>query len=177
MHGNGPNAVESKIGYLLLGLLSPHANDETIEALHVGISPLPTSDNSKQFWNVDLTSKLPSCSSELRIAEYIDYSVHRQPDGLCVVKFPWKPNHPYLPSNRGICKSRTRSVANKLSQTPGQLKTYGSIIAQQLTHGFIEKVTKSDLPKHCHFIPHHVVKKDSTTTLQLSTVATPSLLE
>ena len=94
VHGNGPNAVESKIGYLLLGLLSPHANDETIEVLHVGISPFPTSDNSKQFWNVDLTSKLPSCSSELRIAEYIDYSVRCQPDGSCVVKFPWKPNHP-----------------------------------------------------------------------------------
>ena len=66
-----------------------------------------------------------------------------------------------MPSNHGICEKRTRSLARKLSQTPDQLKTYGNIIAEQLTHGFIEKVAESDVPQHCHSIP---VKKESATT-------------
>ena len=115
-------AVESKIGYLLSGPLSSHTYAETIGTLHVGITPLPTSSRNKQFWDVDFTSKLASDSSDLQIASYIDSSVRRQSDGSYVVKFPWKPNHPYLPSNRGICEKQTRSLARKLSQTPGQLK-------------------------------------------------------
>jgi len=73
----------------------------------------------------------------------------------------WKPYHPYLPSNSGICEKRTRSLTRKLAQTPELLKTHGNIIAEQLTGGFI---AESDLPQHCHFIPHHAVKKDSVTT-------------
>ena len=167
VRGNGPTAVESRIGYLLSGPLSPHTNSDTIEALHVAMTPLLTSTTNKQIWDVDFTgttSKSSLSVNDSRIADYIDSSVSRQPDGSYVVKFPWKPNHPYLPSNRGICEKRTRSLARKLSQTSGQLKIYGNIIAEQLTRGFIEKVTEADIPKHGHFIPHHAVKKESVTT-------------
>ena len=101
------------------------------------------------------------------MADYIDSSISRQPDGSHVVKFPWKLNQPYLPSNRGICEKQTRSLTRKLSQTPGQLKIYGNIITEQLTCGFIENITESDIPKHGHFIP---VKKESVTTLYTTAV-------
>ena len=41
---------------------------------------------------------------------------------------------------------------------------YGDIIADQLKRGFIEQVEVSHIPEECHFIPHHPIKKDSTTT-------------
>ena len=44
------------------------------------------------------------------------------------------------------------------------MKTYGEIISDQVKRGFIERVTESEIPHNCHFIPHHPVKKDSTTT-------------
>ena len=158
VRGNGPTAVESRIGYLLSGPLSPHTNSDTIEALHVAKTPLLASTTNKQIWDVDFTGTTSKSSP----SEW-QSSVSRQPDGSYVVKFPWKPNHPYLPSNRGIFEKRTRSLARKLSQTQGQLKIYGNIIAEQLTRGFIEKVTESDISKHGHFIPHHTVKKESVT--------------
>ena len=131
-----------------------HTNTDTIEALHVGIMPLQTSANTKQFWDIEFTgptSKSTFCASNPRIVDYINFSVHRQADGLYVVKFPWKPNHPYLPSNRGICEKRIKFLARKLSQTPEQLKTYGNIIAEQLTSRFIKRVAESGVPQHCHF--------------------------
>ena len=167
IQGSGPTAVESKIGYLLSGPLSPHTNTDTIEALHAGIMPLQPSTNSKQLWDIEFTGTVSQsnlCASDPRIIDYINSSVCRQADGSYILKFPWKPNHPYLPSNHGICEKRARSLARKLSQTPHQLKTYGSIIAEQLTRRFIEKVAESDVPQHCHFIPHHAVKKESATT-------------
>ena len=121
VRGNGRTAVESKIGYLISRPLLPHTNTDTIEALHVGIMPLQTSANTKQFWDIEFTgptSKSTFCASNPRIVDSINSSVHRQADVLYVVKFPWKPNHPYLPSNRGICEKRIKSLARKLSQIP-----------------------------------------------------------
>ena len=80
------------------------------------------------------------------------------------MNFPWKENHPPLPSNRSICEGRARSLARKLKHTPVLLNLYGDIIAEQLKRGFIERVVDSQIPADCHFIPHHPVKKDSTTT-------------
>ena len=55
VRGNGPTAVESRIGYLLSGPLSPHTNSDTIVALHVAMTPLLTSTTNKQIWDVDFT--------------------------------------------------------------------------------------------------------------------------
>ena len=46
---------------------------------------------------------------------------------------------------------------------------YNEIIEEQLRHGFIEKVPELELAKVCHYVPHHVVHKESTTT-SVSTV-------
>ena len=63
-----------------------------------------------------------------------------------------------------MCEKRAWSLARKLAQTPELLKTYGAIITDQLSRGFIDKVKEADVPQNCHFIPHHAVKKDSVTT-------------
>ena len=83
---------------------------------------------------------------------------------IYTARFPWKHNHPCLPSNRHVCEKRARSLAHKLSQTPSLLQLYGEIISDQLKHGFIEQVSESEIPSHCHFIPHHLVRKESATT-------------
>ena len=78
--------------------------------------------------------------------------------------FPWKENHPPLPSNFSVCSRRTRSMVHRLSRTPGLLKQYGTIIADQERKGFIEQVDDSDHASTTHYIPHHPVRKESTTT-------------
>ena len=86
------------------------------------------------------------------------------PDGSYIVSFPWKADHPPLPSNRSICERRMHSLARKLARTPELLKVYGDIIPDQVKRGFIERVRESDVPPNCHFIPHHAVKKQSNIT-------------
>ncbi|VDI39959.1 Hypothetical predicted protein [Mytilus galloprovincialis] len=44
-------------------------------------------------------------------------------------------------------------------------RMYGDIISDQERRGFIEKVSDETLTENLiHYIPHHAVKKDSTTT-------------
>ena len=60
---------------------------------------------------------------------------------------------------------RTQSTIRLLSREPELLKTYSSIISEQEMRGFIEKVKDTDLESdRVHYIPHHPVKKDSSTT-------------
>ena len=85
-------------------------------------------------------------------------------DGSYTARFPWKENHPLLPTNKLICKGRTRALVNKLVQTPKLLKVYDNILMEQERRGFIEEVPVPSLTKNCHYIPHHAVRKDSATT-------------
>ena len=87
-----------------------------------------------------------------------------QPDGTYSLRFPWKEDHPVLPSNYSVCYRRTRSLARRLAKTPELLKQYGRIIEEQERRGFIERVDSNDHKATIHYIPHHPVRKESPTT-------------
>ena len=167
IRGNGPTAVQSKLGYLLSGPLPSLENTRDFQIFHTAIHPVADHFNISKFWDVESAGTLPSLESlpvNSLFTSYLKSSISRTPDGSFVAKFPWKENHPTLPSNRSICEGRARSLARKLSRTPSLMALYGDIIADQVKRGFIEQVDVSCIPEDCHFIPHHPVKKDSTTT-------------
>ena len=87
-----------------------------------------------------------------------------QPDGAYSLKFPWKNSHPPLPSNYGVCARRTRSMAYRLARIPQLLTTYNAIIQEQEAKGFIERVNHDCVRTAVHYIPHHPVRKESSTT-------------
>ncbi|KAK3734083.1 hypothetical protein QZH41_000760 [Actinostola sp. cb2023] len=86
-------------------------------------------------------------------------------DGRYSAKLPWRLYHPPLPSNEEITRQRTYSMIKRLAIHPAKLCMYNKIIAEQETRGFIERVADPDQTSGiCHYIPHHAVRKDSTTT-------------
>lgn len=97
------------------------------------------------------------------LESYIQTSITCQQDGSYSLKFPWKENHPPLPTNYNICNRRIRSLTRRLAQTPETLKIYGDIIEEQLKRGFIERL-KPTSTTDTHYIPHHPVKEESSTT-------------
>ena len=98
------------------------------------------------------------------LEDYSQTSITRQSNGSYCARFPWKSSHPPLPTNYNICWKRTCSLAHRLSQTPGLLQTYNSIICDQLDRGFIERVYTPENVIRSHYIPHHCIKKNSPTT-------------
>ena len=98
------------------------------------------------------------------LQQYINTKISLQPDGSYSLRFPWKDIHPPLPSHYTICARRTRSMAYQLAKTPHLLEMYGAIIKEQEMRGFIEKVNNSNGHGSVHYIPHHPVRKQSSTT-------------
>ena len=161
IRGPGPTAVKSILGYLLSGPLDNCTNSSTPSVLHLSTSDPEDKSLEENIWPTDFEH---SSTSSNFLQEYLRNSVTRQPNGTYIVKFPWKPSHPPLPTNKSTCERRVRSLVLKLSKTPKTLKIYNDIVEEQLKRGFIEPVPESELDLPSHYIPHHAVRKESSTT-------------
>ena len=166
VRGNGPTAVKSKLGYLLSGPL-PLPKTTTNTSFHVSILSCTTENTDHtSFWQVESTGTTPiSQNPDAKyLQQYMDTHISSQPGGAYSLKFPWKNNHPPLPSNYAVCARRTRSMVHRLAKTPTLLQMYGAIIEEQERRGFIEKIDCSKQHRSKHYIPHHPVRKESSTT-------------
>ena len=166
VRGDGPVAVESKLGYLLSGPL-PLPVTATSTSFYVSILSCTTENtHHNSFWQVESTGTNPVAQNPDAkfLQQYMDTHITLQPDGAYSLKFPWKDNHPLLPSNYAVCARRTRSMAYRLAKTPKLLQVYGAIIDEQERRGFIERVDCSKQHGSVHYIPHHPVRKESSTT-------------
>lgn len=131
---------------------------------HVAAQPSPIPD-LEQFWNVESVGITPKGESPNDFLDsYISNSVERLNDGSYCARFPWKDSHPPLPTNFSTCAHRTRSLAYKLALNPPLLTKYNDILTDQECRGFIERVTDPTSTSRCHYLPHHAVRKDSSTT-------------
>ena len=55
-------------------------------------------------------------------------------------------------------------MLKRLGKTPNLLQIHSKIIDEQKARGFIERVEQIDVQSNVHYIPHHLVEKDSPTT-------------
>ncbi|XP_065902524.1 uncharacterized protein [Dysidea avara] len=165
VRGEGPTAMQSKLGYLLSGPLTP-ATAPLLETSVLYVSIPIEEDNLSHHWEAELTTTdIGTDTSDQDIFDcYLQSHIKREDDGAYCVKFPWKQDHPALPSNYTVCTKKTRSLARKLSQEPELLQLYGKIIQEQEQRDFIERVPVPDLSADVHYIPHHPVRKASPTT-------------
>jgi len=92
---------------------------------------------------------------------YIADSVECLSNGSYCAHFPRKNSHPSLPTNFSTCAHHTRALAHKLALNPSLFTKYSSILSDQ---EFIEKVSNPSTTTRCHYILHHTVLKDSSTT-------------
>ena len=159
--------MRSKLGYLLSGPLVVSSVPTTDASMfHVSTSAADC-NNALTFWMVESANVMQPMTEKLEndfLERYQQSCIRREQDDAYCVKFPWKQDHPPLPSNYAVCMNKTCSLARKLSHTPELLHLYGKIIKEQEEQrGFIEKVTEPDLTKDVHYIPYHPVSKASSS--------------
>ena len=100
----------------------------------------------------DVTQPLADTTDQDIFDQYQQFHIWWEDHGAYSVKFPWKQEHPLLPSNYTVCTKKTCSLARKLSQDPDLLQLYSKIITEQEQRGFIQKVATPDLTTDVHYI-------------------------
>ena len=182
IRGNGPTAMQSKLGYLLSGPIKLPAGDRTpTNILNVMISYYEEDQRLEKFWSLEslgITGPTTNNDESSLSREYQQSAISREDDGSYTAKFPWKDNHPALPSNFSICQKRTRSTVQRLSRSPELLQIYGTIINDQLEKGFIEKIpdptpTSNSLPDFCGCQTQTIQIAPSTLTVSKQLLLAP----
>ncbi|XP_063416451.1 uncharacterized protein LOC134698089 [Mytilus trossulus] len=173
IRGPGPTAVKSKVGYLLSGPIYQNSQNNTPSSSSILNILTPHRHEEceiHKFWEIESSGtednfEITKKSAQDEMISYQESSIYLEGNKY-IAKFPWKPEHPELPSNEMIARKRTFSVINRLAKEPELLKLYGEIINEQEERGFIEKIKTSEnnTTSRIHYIPHHPVKKDSLTT-------------
>ena len=100
VRGNGPTAMRSKLGYLLSGPMSVVTPQSNSTAFHVSAQQPTSEPDLQQFWSMESLGISPTKESpNTFIEQYKANSIEQLPDGSYSARFPWKENHPPLPSN------------------------------------------------------------------------------
>ena len=160
--------MQSKLGY---GHVTSTANtmnsNYPTNMLNVLLSRLDEDDQIEHFWNLEslgITDKDSPAGKTRFIRKYQQTAISREQNGNYTAKFPWKKDHPPLPTNHIVCEKRTRATIKRINRTPDLLCQYGAIIKDQEERDFIEKLSSTASNYNSHYIPHHPVQKDSPTT-------------
>jgi len=99
IRGNGPTAVDSKLGYLLSGPILQTPQSTTTNVMM--IMNLNDDFDLERFW--DLESVGVSLTDETvqdnMLQQYLNSCLTRDDDGAYTARFPWKSTHPVLPTN------------------------------------------------------------------------------
>ncbi|XP_053387257.1 uncharacterized protein LOC128551020 [Mercenaria mercenaria] len=167
IRGNGPTAIQSKLGYLLSGPLNvpTFRNITPIPVSMMNVFTLHSKEevDLEKFWKIESMGVEPVTKKQ----EYEQYLTHYQDtnitynDGKYIAKLPWREEHDTLPTNELISRRRTENVINRLRKEPKLLQTYGEIIREQEQRRFIEEVPADQIctTRKLHYIPHHHVKR------------------
>nr|XP_034312872.1 uncharacterized protein LOC117684486 [Crassostrea gigas] len=129
IRGNGPTAVESKVGYLISGPI--HSSGKQHSGMfHILADHKVEEVDLEKFWKIE-SMGIDDHSEEIKgkekLLNYAATSIDKE-DGHYVAKIPWKENSPCLPTNYEIVKRRTEIVIHRLAKDPKMLKLYREII-------------------------------------------------
>ena len=173
---NGPVAIHTKLGWVLLGPInnvtesSGQESSVNFSVTHVLKIEAHISQDSEakelkteRFWDLESTGIL---NNEPSVCEKFKSEVKRMDDRYEVC-LPFKDEHPPLPDNYESSKRRLSALVHRLQQKPDVLKSYDDVIKNQLESGIIEKVNNEEsvASGKVHYLPNReVIRLDKETT-------------
>ena len=167
--GLGPVALNTRLGYVLSGPVqsASGANESTVNFSETHVLKIASEQDIKTFWDLE---SLGIKSNEPAVYDQFLNDITFDGDRY-QVKLPFKENHPPLPDNYQLSKTRLESFVRRLKSNPELLRQYDQVIQEQLQVNIIEPVSdeerfaKKDSPIMIHYLPHlAVLRADKKTT-------------
>ena len=165
----GLTAWETTLGWVLNGNVRvkniPNVSTNSVVS-HVMLAssvPMGGDNDLFNFWNIQ-DSGVCDINHEFDITKFSDKIVYNEKEKRYFVPLPWCPGAGCLRDNYRQSKVRLVALMNRLRDDPEKLEEYRSIIKKQESEGIIERCYSTPPPGQVHYLPHHYVQKESTTT-------------
>ena len=115
-----------------------------------------------KLWDLDCIgiTKSSIATVDEAIVKDFNESIVKTPEKY-LVDLPFSRDPEALPTNYHVAFKQLQLLLARLRKDPDSLNCYHQIIQDYLSKGFIEQVSG---PVRGHYLPHHAVRKDSSTT-------------
>ncbi|GBM65990.1 hypothetical protein AVEN_152197-1 [Araneus ventricosus] len=158
-------AVNTHLGRTVMGKLKVEKEKHSNVLLSLYVS-----DNwIKDLWSLDVIGIKEPCEKKTRIElkeaarDHFARNVSRDEEGRYVVSLPWIQDHPPLLNCKNLAERRLKNCFRSLERS-GNLGNYEAVFHSWLDEDIIEEVQKDADTKNEHYLPHHPVYKDNSTT-------------
>ncbi|GFV25023.1 uncharacterized protein TNCV_884891 [Trichonephila clavipes] len=158
-------AVNTHLGWTVMGKMKmeKERHSNVLLSLHV-------SDNCiKDLWSLDVLGIKDPFEKKTRIEleeaakDHFARHVTRDADGRYVVSLPWIQGHPFLSNCRNLAERRLKNCVRSLERSKN-LGKYEAVFHSWQDEDIIEEVQNVADKKNEHYLPHHPVYKDNSTT-------------
>ncbi|GFX09989.1 uncharacterized protein TNCV_4101291 [Trichonephila clavipes] len=158
-------AVNTHLGWTVMGKMKmeKERHSNVLFSLHV-------SDNCiKDLWSLDVLEIKDPFEKKTRIEleeaakDHFARHVTRDADGRYVVSLPWIQGHPFLSNCRNLAERRLKNCVRSLERSKN-LEKYEAVFHSWQNEDIIEEVQNVADKKNEHYLPHHPVYKDNSTT-------------
>jgi len=160
---SGPVALESLLGWTLMGKTNSHSTKKEDAAL-MTVSMFAEKANVTDLWELDtlgITDPIVKRTKEehqIQVKENFRQTIKMDSHNRYEVLLPWKEDHLPLADNKDAAERRLKSITKKLN-AQGLYNSYQEIFDQWLSEGIIEKVPDNEVEIESYYLPHrHVIK-------------------
>ncbi|GBN99637.1 hypothetical protein AVEN_179941-1 [Araneus ventricosus] len=158
-------AVNTHLGWTVMGKLKVEKEKHSNVLLSLYVS-----DNCiKDLWSLDVLGIKEPCEKKTRIEleeaarDHFARNVSRDEEGRYVVSLPWIQDHPPLSNCKNLAERRLKNCVRSLERSEN-LGNYEAVFHSWLDEDIIEEVQKDADTKNEHYLPHHPVYKNNSTT-------------
>lgn len=166
----GVTAIETHLGWTLIGKDKGAAHNSIACSMLSVCTEVPHLAMEERLWDMDvlgIKNDLQKRSKEemdILAMGHFRRTVSRNADGRYCVKLPWIGGHPELPTNEFVAKKRLEDATHTLERNQ-MYEEYDSVFNEWRSLSIIEKVPDEELRSCCHYLPHHpVIREESSTT-------------
>jgi hypothetical protein len=154
---------ETEFGWMLSGPIAAK-NTDKITTMISRITVKDLSNQLEKFWEIENMDD--AIKEDDDVENQYKKTVQRSSDGRYVVKIPFKKDMK-LGSSRDQALARFLNLEKKLENDVNLKKQYTKFINEYVSLGHMEKVRNAD---GAHYLPHHAVLKEDSTTTKLRVV-------
>ena len=168
---NGPTALETKLGWTIMGRTDSKVEQRNDAALTV-LSMFNREAKISDLWELDvlgITDPTVTSSKEAILAgvkqQFVN-TIKLNEDGKYEVHLPWKDDHAPLGDNSRAALKRLHVLRKKLN-SQNLYTAYEKVFDDWLGEGIIELVESTEEISKGYFLPHrHVIKINSSTPIR-----------
>ena len=164
------SAQETIFGWTFMGVVK--ATKKTTGHCYTAAVMNPTIEifDLKKFWEIeDLNGDRMLTKNEVRCENHFAATHYRQDNGRFEVRYPFSNDQPKIGESYSTAKSRWNQMERRLKKDPELEEQYTKFMNEYESLGHMSKLAEAE-ENNGYFIPHHAVRKESSTTTKLRVV-------